>query len=188
MTAPRLPRLTPSQLNAEQAELYDRIAGGERAVGVQAFALTGQDGSLEGPFNAFLYQPAIGSALEGLGAAIRYRTSLSAREREIAILLTAHHRESEFEIYAHEAIAVTVGMTEDEVNALRHLDIGSFTDDREGLIARTVISLLQNADLTDAEYTAAVESLGTSQVVELTALVGHYSTLAMQMNVFRVRP
>jgi 4-carboxymuconolactone decarboxylase len=187
MTAPRLPRLTPAELNAEQAELYDRIAGGERATGTQAFALVGSDGALEGPFNAFLYQTDIGGVLEALGAAIRYRTSFTAREREIAILLTANQRDSEFERYAHEAIAQLIGMTDAEIKALRRLDVDSWQDERERVIAQTALRLLVSSDLNDEEYVRATSVLDESQIVELTALVGHYSTLALQMKVFRVR-
>ena len=188
MTEPRLPRLTPAELTAEQAELYNRIAGGERATGKQAFALVGPDGALEGPFNAFLYQTDVGGALEELGAALRYRTSFTAREREIAILLTANQRDSEFERYAHEAIARLIGMTDGELDALRQLDLTPFHDEREHVVAQTTMNLLLHADLTDEEYVSAASVLHESQLVELTTLVGHYSTLALQMKVFRVRP
>ena len=188
MTEPRLPRLTPAELTAKQAELYDRIAGGERATGTQAFALVGPDGALEGPFNAFLYQTDVGGVLESLGATIRYRTSFTAREREIAILLTANQRDSEFERYAHEAIARLIAMTDVELDALRQLDVTPFQDERERVVAQTALSLLLHSDLTDEEYVLATTVLDASQLVELTTLVGHYSTLALQMKVFRVRP
>ncbi len=188
MDPSRLPRLTPTELSVDQSALYEQIAGGERARGPQAFALVGEDGSLEGPFNAFLYQTALGTSLESLGAAIRYRTSLTDREREIAILLTANHRDSEFERYAHEAIARNLGMTQDELAALRELSTQHLHDEREVQVATTVLALLHNADLTDDEYQSAVAVLGEVQLVEITTLVGHYSTLAMQMNVFGVRP
>src|SRR5581483_3243700 len=105
VSAPRIPKLAPSDLDAGQRALYDAIAGGRRAQGPQRFRLTDADGRLEGPFNAFLLQPRLGSALQALGAAVRYETGLDDRCREIAILVVAAHWRCAFEWYAHEPAA-----------------------------------------------------------------------------------
>ncbi len=186
MTASRLPRLPRHTLTEGQAVVYDRIAGGQRAVGPQAFPLVGQDGALEGPFNAYLYQPALGAALEALGVVIRYETSLTKREREIAILLTAAVHESAFEQYAHEAVGKQVGLSDDEIASLRMVDVRVFTDARERALGDVVVALLRRGDLDDAEYSRAIEILGESLLFELIVLVGHYVTAAMQLRVFRV--
>ena len=60
----RIPKLPPAELDDEQRALYDAIAGGRRAQGPQLFRLADADGRLEGPFNAFLLQPRLGSALQ----------------------------------------------------------------------------------------------------------------------------
>jgi len=77
----RLPRFEPPALDAEQRSLYDAIAGGRRAQGPQLFRLADAAGRLEGPFNAFLLQPRLGSALQALGASVRYDTGLDDRCR-----------------------------------------------------------------------------------------------------------
>ena len=100
----RIGKLEPSALDAEQRSLYDAIAGGRRAQGPQLFRLADAGGRLEGPFNAFLLQPRLGSALQALGASVRYDTGLDDRCREIAILVVAAHWRSDFEWYAHEAV------------------------------------------------------------------------------------
>ena len=79
-------------------------------------------------------------------------------------------------------------MTDGELDALRQLDLTPFHDEREHVVAQTTMNLLLHADLTDEEYVSAASVLHESQLVELTTLVGHYSTLALQMKVFRVRP
>ena len=53
----RLRRLTPDELDGQQRSVYDSIAGGDRAKGVQHFPLTAEDGSLNGPFGVMLYAP-----------------------------------------------------------------------------------------------------------------------------------
>jgi len=183
--APRIQKLVPEALDPEQRALYDAIAGGRRAQGRQVFRLVDADGCLEGPFNAFLLQPRLGSALQALGAAVRYETGLDDRCREIAILVVAASWRSDFEWYAHRAVGLAAGLTEAEVAAIacgRHDDF----DPRDGTVARTVAALVERSDLTADEYRAAVAEVGEDGVFELLTLVGYYATLALQLRVFRV--
>ena len=203
----RLPKLAPSALDDEQRALYDAITGGRRAQGPQVFRLADPEGRLEGPFNAFLLQPRLGSALQALGSSVRYDTGLGDRCREIAILVVAAHWRSDFEWYAHEAVARSVGLTDAELAAVREgrytkpagAGDGRYTEPdavqdgsraalagREALVARTVAALLTRGDLEDAEYREAVEHLGPAGLFELLTLVGYYATLALQLRVFRV--
>jgi 4-carboxymuconolactone decarboxylase len=181
---PRVHPLTPAQLSAEQSALYGAITRGPRAQGPQHFALTAEDGALRGPFDLMLRSPAVGTAQQELGAAIRYRTALADRARELAILLVAAHWDSAFERESHEAIARTAGFADDELAAIRALDVSGFTE-VEGIAASTTIALL-DGDLSDEVWDAASAALGSDGVFELTALVGYYATLALQLRVFRI--
>jgi 4-carboxymuconolactone decarboxylase len=203
----RIGKLAPAALDDEQRALYDAITGGRRAQGPQLFRLADPEGCLEGPFNAFLLQPRLGSALQALGSSVRYDTGLGDRCREIAILVVAAHWRSDFEWYAHEAVARSVGLTDAELAAVRD---GRYTElatgqaaspaepaavqaaspaelaGREAVVARTAAALLARGDLADDEYREAVEHLGPAGLFELLTLVGYYATLALQLRVFRV--
>jgi 4-carboxymuconolactone decarboxylase len=181
----RLAKLTPDELDTTQRAVYDAIATGPRAQGPQLFRLVDDEGRLEGPFNAFLVQPRLGSVLQALGSAVRYQTELSDRAREIAILVVALHWESAFEWYAHEAVGRHAGLTDDELLALRdgHYDV---FPPAEALVARAVAELVSTGDLADDTYHDTVTALGVAGVFELTTLVGYYGTLAAQLRVFRV--
>jgi 4-carboxymuconolactone decarboxylase len=181
----RIKKLDPSCLDDEQRSLYDAIAGGRRAQGPQLFRLTDEDGRLEGPFNAFLLQPRLGSALQALGSAVRYDTGLDDRCREIAILVVAAHWRSGFEWYAHEAVARSAGLGDAELTAIRDGRHGEL-DGREAVVARTVAALAGRGELDDAEYREAVGEVGVTGLFELLTLVGYYATLALQLRVFRV--
>jgi 4-carboxymuconolactone decarboxylase len=181
----RIPKLAPAALDDEQRSLYDAIAGGRRAQGPQLFRLTDADGGLEGPFNAFLLQPRLGSALQALGSAVRYDTGLDGRCREIAILVVAAHWQSVFEWYAHEAVARSAGLGDAELAALRDGRHGELAG-REATVARTAAALVARGDLDDTEYRQAVAEVGTEGLFELLTLVGYYATLALQLRVFRV--
>ena len=181
----RIPKLKPSSLDDEQRSLYDAIAGGRRAQGPQLFQLADEEGRLEGPFNAFLLQPRLGSALQAVGSSVRYDTGLDDRCREIAILVVAAHWRSDFEWYAHEAVGRSVGLGDAELTAVRDGHHAALAG-REAVVARTVAALVERGDLDDAEYRGAVDQLGQAGLFELLTLVGYYATLALQLRVFRV--
>jgi len=185
MTTPRRGRTTPAHLTEEQRALYDRILGGPRAAGPQHFSLTSADGSLVGPFDALLLSPTVGAALQDLGAAVRYRTGLTDRVREMAILLVAAHWDSAFERSSHEAVGRAAGLTDDELAVLRTGGAPELPDADEAAAIEVVRALLARGDLDDDEYARATERIGDRAVFELSTLIGYYATLALQLRVFR---
>ena len=182
----RLAKLVPADLDADQRSLYDSITGGPRGQNPQVFMLTNSEGGLEGPFNAMLLCPPLGTALQGLGAAARYGSGLADRAREIVILVVAHHWGSEFEVHAHEAVGTAVGLNPGELALLREGRFTELADPLERRIALTAHALTAHDDLDDAEYVAAVDAVGPAGVFEITTIVGYYATLALQLRVYRV--
>jgi AhpD family alkylhydroperoxidase len=181
----RLPWPTPGELDPERRALYDRIAGGRRAQGPQAFPLTDGEGRLNGPFNAMLVSPGLGAALQELGAAIRYHSSLSARVREIAILEVSRIRACEFEWYAHVRVGRNAGLTEDELAALLG-DAPAPTFDRTEMLARAVArEATIKRTLSDALFGEARDALGEQGLMDLITLVGYYDHLALLMSIYR---
>jgi salicylate hydroxylase len=183
--ASRLAALQPAQLDDSQRAIYDAVAGGDRARGVQHFPLVAADGSLNGPFGVLLHAPSVGMALQQLGADIRYRTGLTPRIREVAILQVAHAVDSRFEWWAHERVGRAAGLTAGDITQLSQ---GTFAseDPAESAAAAFCRSLLATSAPTDAEYESAAAVLSTAQLIELTALVGYYRTLAQLMEVFAI--
>ena len=184
--AARLPLLKPGLLSEEQREVYDAITGGPRRDRPSPMRYMDEEGRLLGPFNAMLYSPAVGLPLQELGAALRFRTAFTKREREIAILVVAAHHRSAFEWYAHERIGRRAGLTDRELDALREGRAPLLGDVRERVVYEAVRQLAEDGDLSDPVYAEAVATLGRAAVVELVTLVGYYSALALQMRVFRV--
>ncbi|MGK3201285.1 carboxymuconolactone decarboxylase family protein [Amycolatopsis sp. MEPSY49] len=176
----RLPGLTPASLSDDQRALYDAIAGGPRAGG--PFPLTDAAGVLTGPFNAMLFAPSAGQALQRLGAAVRYETALGDRVRELAILAVAARWDCAFERYAHEPAARAAGVTDAQLAA------GTVPDDLSDVEAAALrfVDALLEGDVDDVTYAETVPTIGNRVAVELTTLVGYYATLALQLRVFRV--
>lgn len=184
-TSDRLPLLSPDALREDQRQVYDAVVGGPR--GEQpSFCVVDDAGCLLGPYNAMLHSPAVGMPLQDLGAALRFRTEFTRREREIAILLVAARWRSEYEWYAHQRAGRDAGLSESELEAIRVGDEPLLADIRERVIYRAVVALLQAGDLDDAIYTKTVSTLGHAKLIDLVTLVGYYITLALQLRVFRV--
>jgi 4-carboxymuconolactone decarboxylase len=183
----RLPVLSSEEMSPEQVDLYREILGGPRGQGPRAVLLSSGAGGLAGPFNAMLYAPNVGQALQNLGATIRFKTDLSPRIREAAILVVAQVWDSAYERGSHEVIGRDAGLTEEEIAALREGADPGFTDKDEQAAYRVVRALTgPAADLDDEEYATAVDALGQQALVELSTLVGYYATLALQLRIFRV--
>jgi 4-carboxymuconolactone decarboxylase len=186
----RLPVLSSDEMTSEQVDLYREILGGPRGQGPRAVLLASGAGGLAGPFNAMLYSPPVGHALQELGAAIRFRTELAPRIREMAILVVAQAWDSAYERDSHELLGRDAGLTDAEIEALRAGEDPGFADKQEQVAYSVVRALtgpgLKSADLDDQEYDTAVAVLGEQALVELSALVGYYATLALQLRIFRV--
>lgn len=173
------------QLTDEQLCLFEKIVGGSRASGPQAFPLTSAAGDLNGPFSLMLLQPRVGSALQELGSAIRYSGGLSPREREIAILSVAEATGCKFEKWAHERVGLAVGLTAAEI---AEIATGAFdaSDMRERTCHDLPKLLLAGRTVDGETYSWAVGSLCEGDLYELSVLTGYYATLAWTMGVFDV--
>ena len=185
----RLAVLSSEEMTPEQVGLYREILGGPRGQGPRAVLLSSGAGGLAGPFNAMLYAPEVGHALQELGAAIRFRTHLTPRVREMAILVVAQAWDSGYERSSHEPIGREAGLTGPEIEALRVGADPGCTDGQERIayeVVRALAGTGGRADLDDDQYAHAVAALGEQALVELSALVGYYATLALQLRIFRV--
>jgi 4-carboxymuconolactone decarboxylase len=176
----RLRPLRPEELDPDQRAVYDALNDPPGRVRRAA------DGSLEGPFDAMLRAPHSGAALQGVGAALRYRSVLSDRVREIATLLVAAHHRSAYEWYAHAPLAAAVGLPAELVEAVRTGAAVEPDDPAERAAVAIATQLLRTGDADDACWDEAIAQLGEAGAVELTTLVGYYSLLALQMRVLRV--
>jgi 4-carboxymuconolactone decarboxylase len=182
----RLAVLSSDEMTAEQVDLYRDILAGPRGQGPRAVQLSSGAGGLAGPFNAMLYAPTVGHALQELGAAIRFGTKLTPRIRELAILVVAQAWDSGYEQVSHELIGRDAGLTETELDALRAGENPKFADAQESAAYSAVRALTGPRDLDDEEYAATIAVLGEEGLVELSTLVGYYATLALQLRIFRV--
>jgi 4-carboxymuconolactone decarboxylase len=172
----RLPELARETLEPAQQVVWDRIASGAR-------------GGVGGPFKALITSAELCARVEQVGVFIRYECSVPMRLRELAILCVGQHWKAAYEWFAHAHIAAKQGVPEAVIAAIgTNAPEVPFDADADRVVATFVRELLRGGQVGDASYAAAQALLGDKGAVELTGLVGYYSLLAMQLNVFQITP
>jgi 4-carboxymuconolactone decarboxylase len=170
---PRISLASPETLTEEQRRVYDKVVSGPR-------------GQLRGPLRAALHNPELADRWSALGELLRYRTTLSPRLSELAILVTALSCRSPFEWHAHRAEAEKAGLETPIIEAvLAGTEPPGLSAD-DGLVVRYALELNRHNSVSDATYAAALARLGERTVVELTALVGYYTMVAMTLNAHEI--
>ena len=172
----RLPPFDVTRLDTAQKAVHDRIASGAR-------------GGVGGPFIPLLTSAELCSRIERLGVFIRYECSVPMRLRELAILCVGRHWKADYEWYAHAPIAARQGVPQAVIDAIgQGAEEVPFDSDADRAVCAFVWELLRTGQVSDGTYEAMHAMLGDKGAVELTGLVGYYSLLAMQLNVFQVAP
>lgn len=180
-----MPRLLPAELSPAELAVYQAVATGRRTSGRQLFRVVGTDLALEGPFPALLAHPALGMVISDVGEAIRYAGTLPAPVRELLILLVARDRGSDYEWYAHAAVARSLGVTED---ALAQLLDGGLPRELSAAeeAAAELYGGIRAGQVDDRCYERAVAHFGVAGVVEAVTLVHYYDLLASFIAVFEL--
>lgn len=164
----------PETMTSAQREVYEQIVSGPRR-------------TLVGPLRAALHNPVLADRWQRLGQVLRFETSLPARLNELAILVTARRWNSELEWAIHAGDADRAGLDPAIAEAIRTCSVPEFGDDdaaRE--IYDYACELVQRGDVSETTYAAIVARWGEVGAVELTAVIGYYSMVAMTLNVHRV--
>lgn len=179
----RLPWFRPEDLNEAQRAYYDTLTSGPR----KKSHLLDEQGRLQGAFNARLLDPVVGTAIQNLGAKLRFETTaLTGRIRELTILEVAASDRSDFEWEAHREAGLEAGLTEDEIGAIRSAAPIPSLSPEEATARRVVRSLLTAGDLDDALFAEAEQRLGPVAIFDIVSLVGHYRHTALALRVWRV--
>ncbi|MDX3907021.1 MAG: carboxymuconolactone decarboxylase family protein [Pigmentiphaga sp.] len=170
---PRIHLPTPDTMTPDQRRVYDQVVAGKR-------------GKLRGPLRAALHNPELADRWQALGALLRYDTTLPPRLSELAILVTARACNSPFEWDAHRVEAEKAGVEAEIIEALRECRMPAALGPDDALVVRFAAELNAYNSVSKATYTAALARFGPRAIVELTALVGYYTMVAMTLNTHEI--
>ncbi len=145
--------------------------------------LTGQRGSMQGPYNVLLRSPELGQLAQQLGAHVRFNSSLPLKLNELAILLVARFWRCEFMWWAHARIAQDNGLAAATVQAICADQIPANLAADEALVYAFCQELLTSRRASDATHAALVARFGEPGAVDLMGTMGYYTLVGMALNV-----
>lgn len=170
-------------LTPEQKALSEAIKSGPRAKLASSGA--SKPGPLGGPFNVWLRSPGIGNLVQQLGEEIRFRSSLSGKLNELAILVTARNWTSQYEWVAHHKLALEGGLDPKIAEAIARGRRPEGMDADETLVYDFSQELQASQGVSDELYARAVARFGERGVVDLISVNGFYVLVSMCLNVDR---
>jgi 4-carboxymuconolactone decarboxylase len=182
--APRLAPVPLDRLDDDQQAVLRIVAEGRRAA--ESSGLHDARGGLVGPFNAWLYRPAVGRHLAELGEQVRFDNLLPRRLVEVAVLVVAAHWRANFEWWAHARHARRFEVDQDVIDAIGRGDPPPFRREDEAVVYRFSRQLLDQGRVDDEAYAAARQLFGDPGLVDLVSLVGYYGIVSLLLNAFRV--
>jgi len=169
MTEQRFPPLTLDEMTPAQRAVHDQIAAGPR-------------GGLRGPFIALLHNPPLAQHLQGLGEHLRFNTGIPDTLVELAILVTARHWNCAYEWYAHEKLARKAGLAQAIIAANNENLVPPAMSAPQALVHEFCTEALHQGAPSDASFDAVVADFGRAGALDMLALCGYYTLLALTLN------
>ncbi len=183
----RLALLGPAGLTGEQKAVYERLTRTMVEWADQSgFQSTTEGGRLIGPFNPVLFSPGVTPAFLDLQDAEQAHTSLDDRMRQVVILAVGAVWRSDYELYAHAAVAAKAGLPAGAIEALAAGEVPDELSAQEKLVARFARALSTSHRIEAALYRDAQAAFGPLGLVDIVYLAGCYHIICGLLNTFEI--
>ena len=151
------------------------------------FLVDGPRGRLPGPYKIWVHNPKLVHAAAPLGTHFTPgSSSLSEREREIAVVVITSRWHSAYPTAAHEKRGKEVGLPEATVEAMIAGLPVSFPDKREQVVYEMAMALAAGRLVSQGVYDRAVTTLGHESITDVIVLMGYYTAVSLTMNFYAV--
>ncbi len=160
-----MPRMTPitkrEQVPAGGEDAFDRVIASR--------------GSINAPQSMLMYVPEVSALATAMNDALRFGSSMSDADVELAICVAAREFDIAYVWSSHAKRAVDLGVPQAIIDAVAAgSDIPSSATTRESLIVRYARELVGRHQMDDALFADTRTELGDRGVIELAALLGYY--------------
>jgi 4-carboxymuconolactone decarboxylase len=174
LTFGRYAEIPVDQMTPEQREGYRFLVDGPR-------------GRLPGPYKIWVHNPKLVHAAAPLGQHFTPgQSSLSEREREIAVVVITSKWHSAYPAAAHERRGKEVGLPAARVEAIIAGLPVSFPDAREQAVYEMAMALAGGHLVSQGLHDRAVEVLGHESISDIIVLMGYYTAVSLTMNFYAV--
>ncbi|MFC1981706.1 carboxymuconolactone decarboxylase family protein [Chloroflexota bacterium] len=132
------------------------------------------------------HSPSTLAHLVRLGNALLAKTTLDPGLREMAVLRVAAILDCEYEIRAHSMFGKEVGLTYEQMTAIKDWESSGIFDETERAVLRFTDEVAKAAQVSDETFSDLAKHLGPGMMVELALAVGYYGMLARILLPFKV--
>lgn len=146
--------------------------------GLIAMIKSERGGKLLHLYQALLNSPPVAEGWLKLFTAIRQKTKLGGRYRELAILRVALLNGAEYEYRAHLPFAQHEGVSQDQIDALSGWEVSRHFDDRERTVLAYTDSMTRGIRVPDVIFAEIRRCFDEREIVELTATVAGYNLVS----------
>jgi len=168
MPEPRLaPVVDPS---AEVVELYEK--GGLRA----------PDGSTLNIFATLAHHPNLLRRWLVFASHVLAKSTLSPRDRELAILRVGVLCDAPYEFGQHHVIAQRSDITVEEIERVKVGPQDPAWSDHDRAILRAADELHHDSRITDATWATLAQTYGAEQLLDLIFAIGNYHLVSFALN------
>jgi 4-carboxymuconolactone decarboxylase len=151
------------------------------------YLVDGPRGRLPGPYKVWVHNPKLLHAAAPLGQHFTPgQSSLSEREREIAVVVITSKWHSAYPNNAHEKRGKEVGLPAAAVEAIIAGLPTSFDDAREQVVYEVAMALAGERLVPQGLYDRAVGVLGHEGITDVIVLMGYYTSVSLTMNFYAV--
>jgi alkylhydroperoxidase family enzyme len=170
LQAPRVAPLADDEMDAETRALLGATSGDLR------------HGPIHNIFRTLAHQPKLLKRWLVFGAHVLAKSTLPARERELAILRIGWRCGSEYEWGQHVAIGRESGLSDDEIRRVAKGPGAPGWNAFDAAILRAVDELHDDSFLSDASWNLLTARWSTEQVIDFIFAVGQYTLVSMALN------
>ena len=168
----RIKEIPEGEMTAEQKKVIEDLTAGR--------------GKMLTPYKIWIHSPKLAAALEKIGTFLNKAGSLSEREVELIICITANHWKGEYVWAAHVKICLGLGFPQSVFDAIRAGQTPKLDDERERAVYDLARISMEPGGGSDEVFNRAEKLLGRHGIAEVLALLGYYSSVSMGMKLHRV--
>ena len=156
-------KLIQPEERPDQSALIEKIRKGRR-------------GSFINVYKTLLHNPDIAGVWLDLVNAVRWKTDLDGRLREIVIVRVGYLNKCAYVVKQHvPVISVPEGLPKDEADTLADWRASKFFSEREQAALAYTDAMTRDIDVPDAVFAELRKHFSERQAVELTVLIGTYN-------------
>jgi AhpD family alkylhydroperoxidase len=137
-------------------------------------------------YKVLLHSPAVMEGWLNFFTAIRHKTKLGGRYRELAILRVAILNGADYEYQAHLPFARKEGATAEQIAALKAWQVSSLFDAAERAVLAYTDTMTRQVQVPDELFAEVRKHFDTQDVVELTATVAGYNLVSRFLEAMQV--